>query len=216
MTMFLKHRRLRRIFILFAAIGLFAALGTLGVRNLAHWLVVSDPLEPAHAIVVLNGEIPHRAAEAARIYHQGFAPEVWVTADRRRVAVDALGIHFIGDDEYNAEVLKKFGVPQEAIHCLAQPVRNTEEEEMEIIGEAKRVGADRIIVVTSSYHTRRTRAIWHALTGNSPKAIVRGETEEPFDASHWWRNSDDATKVIHELGGLFNAWVRFPARPIRD
>ena len=46
---------------------------------LGAWLVTADPLESAGAIVVFGGEVPFRVTEAARIYHQGFAPTVWLT-----------------------------------------------------------------------------------------------------------------------------------------
>ena len=50
-----------------------SCLGAIG-----HWLVVSDELAPAEAIFVHAGRVPFRAIEAARIYNDGFAPEVWL------------------------------------------------------------------------------------------------------------------------------------------
>src|SRR5436309_13458338 len=43
------------------------------------WVVVEDPLEPARAVVVLGGGAPLRAMEAAKLYNQGWAHEVWLT-----------------------------------------------------------------------------------------------------------------------------------------
>lgn len=48
-------------------------------RSAGRWLVVQDPLEPACAVVVLAGHLPFRAMEAAPIYKEGGAAEVWLT-----------------------------------------------------------------------------------------------------------------------------------------
>jgi uncharacterized SAM-binding protein YcdF (DUF218 family) len=47
--------------------------------GVGRWLVVQDPLQKAHAIVVLSGRMPIRAIEAAQLYREGLAPQVWLT-----------------------------------------------------------------------------------------------------------------------------------------
>ena len=44
-------------------------------------LVVEDPLQKARAVVVFGGGIPFRAMEAAKLYREGWAPEVWLSDD---------------------------------------------------------------------------------------------------------------------------------------
>jgi len=207
-----KPVRRRWMIVLLAALALFA-LVTAGVREFGRWLVVSDPLEPARAIVVLSGEVPYRAEEAAKIYKQGLAPEVWLTLERLNPETTRLGIDYPDREVYSEQALKKLGVTATAIRVLPKRAANTEEEELGILRELKRVGGDRVILVTSKYHTRRVKVIWSKLTGNSPRAIVRGAIDEPYDAGHWWRNSDDAKLVSHEFFGLLNAWAGFPLRP---
>ncbi len=43
------------------------------------WLVVQDPLSHADVIVVLSGRLPERAVEAARVYHAGYAEQIWIS-----------------------------------------------------------------------------------------------------------------------------------------
>src|SRR5260370_9181920 len=64
---------------LFAVPPVILALCVLGIIQIGYWLMVEDPLQPARAVVVLGGQVPFRAIEAARIYQQGLAPEVWRT-----------------------------------------------------------------------------------------------------------------------------------------
>jgi uncharacterized SAM-binding protein YcdF (DUF218 family) len=199
-------------------LGSLAALALFGLRRLGGWLVVSDPLKPASAVAVLSGSMPFRAMEAAKVYNQGWTREVWVTSNaqpRGQAALIGLGIKATTEDVYSVQVLEKMGVPSQSIRLLGAPVLNTEEEVRLLSAELRRVGGDRIILVTSRPHTRRVKAIWHALVGDTPEAIVRGTTNEPFDASHWWRSTSDAGAVGHECMGLLNAWLGFPARSPR-
>ena len=95
--------------------------------HLGDWLVVQDPLQQAHAIVVLSGHLPDRALEAARIYAANFSAEVWVS---QRVSpapeLAKMNIAFVGEDFYNEKVLMAQGVPADAIRILMDPAANTE------------------------------------------------------------------------------------------
>jgi len=213
-----KPGRLRSALVLLILLGSFLALVAFAAWRLGGWLVVSDPLKPARAIVVLNGSMPFRAMEAAKIYGQGWAPEVWVTRNAHpsgTAALTRLGIKVLEEDFYSVEVLEKMGVPPQSIRVLAEHARNTEEEERVVAKELQSVGGGRIIIVTSKPHTRRAKAIWRALVGDTPEVIVRGSTDEPYDASHWWLSTDDAAAVGHEFFGLLNVWSGFPSRARR-
>ena len=155
------------------------------IRGVGHWLVVTDPLVHAQAVVVLSGHVPFRAMEAASIYRQGWAPEVWLTKTIRPAeegALAQLGIGVVRGETYNREVLERLGVPPDAIRLLNEGVRNTAEEVQLVFRELKQVGGNRVILVTSKPHTRRVRAIWRALVGDTPEVIVRYALEDPFGA----------------------------------
>ena len=105
-----------------------AGLGYWGFRNVGGWLVVADPLKRARAIVVLSGGAPFRAMGAASLYHQGWAPEIWITTGYDRSASEAyvrLGVPYTQESEYSRRVLEKLDVPAGAIRILPTPIRNT-------------------------------------------------------------------------------------------
>ncbi|MBI3325412.1 MAG: YdcF family protein [Nitrospinae bacterium] len=175
--------------------------------RLAHWLVISDPLEPARAIVVLSGQLPFRAMEAASLYHQGWAPEIWLTQvahPAEEAALAKLDVQVVWPDDYNQVVLERLEVPPDAIRVLSEGVKNTAEDVKLIARELRHVGGDRVILVTSKPHTRRVRTTWRALVGTSEQAIVRYATEDPFNPGHWWRHTGDALAVSREVFGLMN------------
>jgi uncharacterized SAM-binding protein YcdF (DUF218 family) len=202
-----------------ALLGVVGVLLPWGASGVGQWLVVADPLEPARAVVVLSGRVPFRAMEAAALYREGLAPEVWLTMEARtpeELALDRLGVAVVRGEVYNREALERLGVKPEAIRLLGDGVRNTVDEMRLIASELGRNGGDRAIIVTSKVHSRRVRATWAAIVGASPKAIVRHARAEPYGARGWWRNTRDALDVSREVFGLMNVWAGFPVQPDRQ
>lgn len=202
----------RAFWVLLALVALALGLGC-SIRLVGYFLVVEDPLAHARAIVVLGGALPFRAMEAATIYRQGWAPEVWMLraeSPSEELALTRLHVSVTPEDVYNREVLERSGVPPTAIRLLGQRVLNTKGELRAVAQELRLVGGYRVIIVTSKPHSRRVRTIWRAIVGPSPKAIVRYATEDPFDPDHWWQRTGDALAVSREVLGLLNVWAGFP------
>jgi uncharacterized SAM-binding protein YcdF (DUF218 family) len=191
--------------------------GIIVFLTIGQWLVVQDPLVHADAIVVLSGRLPERALEAARLYHAGYAEQVWISQPVSPAGeLKTMKIFYLGEDFYNEKVLLAKGVPVDAIHILDQPSANTEEEVREISQILHRNNSHNVIVVTSKAHTRRVRTIWNKLVGSDPRAIVRFTNDDPYDGAHWWRHTHDGLDVVRETLGLLNAWAGFPLRPSQD
>jgi uncharacterized SAM-binding protein YcdF (DUF218 family) len=209
-------RRLVRLSRMLALLFLVAVVsaGVLGFRSLGRWLVREDPLGKADAIVVLSGGMPYRAEEAAAIYRAGYAPEVWVTRPASPAGQLArLGISFIGEEQYDREILVQSGVQPAAIHMLPDEIVDTEQELREVGLEMRDSHSSAVVIVTSPEHTRRVRALWALLAGPKEKAIVRAARDAPFDRDHWWRNTRDVYSVVRELLGLANVWMGLRIRP---
>ena len=199
---------------LFAILALVVVIGVVVFRNAGHWLVREDPVGKADVIVVLSGGLPFRAEGAAGIYKSGYAPAVWVSRPGGpQEELAALGIHFVGEEEYNREILVREGVPNSAIRIFPDAIANTQDEVEEIARDARRDGMHGVIIVTSPQHTRRVKALWRKLVGDDPRLIVRAAPGDPFDADHWWRNTQDVLAVVRESLGLLNVWSGLPVRP---
>ena len=198
----------------FAILVVLVVVGIVVFRNAGHWLVREDPLGKADVIVVLSGGLPFRAEGAAGIYKSGYAPAVWVSKPGGpQEELAALGIHFVGEEEYNREILVQEGVPNSAIQIFPDAIANTQEEVEEISREMRRDGMHTVIIVTSPQHTRRVKALWRKLVGDDPRLIVRAAPGDPFDADHWWRNTQDVLAVVRESLGLLNVWLGLPVQP---
>lgn len=186
------------------------------VRHAGQWLVDEDQLQHAKAVVVLGGHLPLRAIEAAAIYRDGWVDEAWLTpgapsAEERAMA--KRGIDYPSESDYSRKVLEADGVPAGVIRELPGPTDNTDSEIRSI---AEALGkSERVVIVTSKYHTRRVRALWSRQAADRLPAIVRYTRDDPFDAAHWWRTTDDSMAVAREWFGLLNAWLGFPVRSAR-
>jgi uncharacterized SAM-binding protein YcdF (DUF218 family) len=205
--------RLRRLLYAVAA-ALIAAGLLLLPRTAGTWLAASDPLpQHAGAIVVLGGQVPFRAMEAAAIYRQNVAREVWLTqgaAHEDDIALARLGIDRTPEHLLSREVLLRLGVPADAIRIIPDLVQNTAEEVRAIFKTAANRRIAIVILVTSKYHARRVKILWRRITGGGITGFVRYAEADPTDLQHWWRDTDDAMAVARELFGIANAWAGFP------
>ena len=210
-----SSRRRRRLGIsVLAILALLLVIGAAVFRNAGRWLVREDPLGKADVIAVLSGNLPFRAEGAAGIFKSGYAPAVWVSRPAGpQVELAALGIHFVGEEEYNREILVQQGVPDAAIRIFPDTIVNTQDEVEEVSREMRRDGKHTVIIVTSPQHTRRVKALWRKLVGDDPRVIVRAAWGDPFDADHWWRTTADVLAVVRESMGLLNVWAGLPVRP---
>lgn len=212
---FSQRVRLRRLRIFVLAI--LAALLVIGIvvfRSAGRWLVREDPIGTADVIVVLSGGLPFRAEGAASIFKSGYAPAVWVSRpEGPGDELAKLGIHYVGEEEYNREILVQQGVPDAAIRIFPDTIVNTQQEVEEISRDMRAGGKHTVIIVTSPQHTRRVKALWRKIVGDDPHLIVRAAPEDPFDADHWWRETSDVLAVVRESLGLLNVWAGLPVKP---
>jgi uncharacterized SAM-binding protein YcdF (DUF218 family) len=185
------------------------------LRGVGLYLISEDTPRKAAAIVALRGQVPFRELEAAKYYREGFAPIVILVPSKAReeaLALDRLGIKVTQDWQYGREVLVKQGVPPAAIVVAKGEGEGTLEE----LRAAYDVVANQdapVILVTSKYHTRRTRLTWQFVTRGRSEAIVRAAAGDPFDPSRWWKERRFALSVVREYLGLVNYYAGFPVAP---
>jgi len=205
-----KRRECGGIITTFVAL-LFLALLCLTIYLARHplmrlaggWLVVEDTLENADAIIVLSDDnfYADRATRAAELYRQNLAPAVVASGVRLRP--------YAGISELMTHDLIERGVPKERIVPLPQDADNTREEAEAIKGLVAQKGWKSVIIVTSNYHTRRARYIFHQVFPSNTNIAVASARDADFDPSNWYEHRRAVKRFEHEVLGLFAAhWDR--------
>jgi uncharacterized SAM-binding protein YcdF (DUF218 family) len=182
------------------------------LRQIGSFLIVEDSLEPAAAIIVLNGGMASREIEAARIYNAGWAPVVVIVRGSypaHSQDLQDLGLPIEEAWKVSREVLIRQGVPTSAILVLRDEPSGTLGE-LQTVARALSPKDRPAILVTSAFHTRRTRLTWEYVSQGRSRGIVRAVGRDSFDPTQWWQQGGFAWSVAHEYLGLINYYAGFP------
>ncbi len=193
-----------KLLALLAAAALIALVATLPFAG--RLLVVSEPLEKSDAIVVLSGSVADRWLEAADLYLEGYAPRILLSPgriDRAEEIARERGVRLMSGAEVQRYALEQLKIPGEAISVMPRSVDNTADEAAVTRGIAARNGWTRLIVVTSKYHTRRTRfAFCREFRGTPVTIRVRASRYDEAAPENWWRGRGDIRDVLNEYEKL--------------
>jgi len=170
-------------------------------------LNVSAPLpEPVDYVMVLGGGANTRPFVAAQIVRAGLAKGVLVPRFEESDEVrDGL---VPAEHEIIRQVVLRSGVPADSVVLLDSVVDSTASEAKCLAGFLDEHPDARVAVVTSDFHTRRTRMLFacacHAHTGN---LCIVGAPTDGFDASNWWRDESGVVQYLNEFLKLARAIV---------
>jgi len=202
---------LNAVYRLLVALVVLATLAAVAAPAAGRFLVVTDPLPArADAIVVMAGSIADRVLEAADLYARGTAPTIALTRERLPpdlVALRARGADLPESDVESARVLGQLGVPQTAITVLPERAVSTESEARNIAAFACRDGLTSLVVVTSPWHTRRTRLLLRRALPEHVQLSVRPAPAAAFPAARWWSERWAAKHVLTEYEKLAHFWL---------
>jgi uncharacterized SAM-binding protein YcdF (DUF218 family) len=168
-----------------AAILIFAA-------NAGRFLVVDSP-EPSDVILVLAGETDRRPARALELLSQGYGRSVVIDVPAQNKTYEFTELQLA--EKYVHDL------PQAAsVRICATQGLSTRDESRDTEKCLAREQGDRVLIVTSDFHTRRSLSIFrHELHGKSfSVAAARDNTQ--FGA-RWWTHRQWAKTC-------FDEWLR--------
>ena len=185
----------------FKLLVLLLILGTLAaVYMLRHPLlsaagslwIVDEPPQPADVIVLLGDDNywADRAGRAAELYHARWAPRVVVSGRYLRP--------YLSNAELMQRDLTERGVPAEAVVRFAHHASSTREEALamrRLLNERRWL---RVLVVTSNFHTRRTRYIYRRVLGPEAQLRVVAAQDKLYDPNAWWKSREGVRLFFRE------------------
>jgi uncharacterized SAM-binding protein YcdF (DUF218 family) len=159
------------------------------------WTVDEGPVA-ADAIVILGDDnySGDRATRAAELLKAGWAPRIVASGRYLRP--------YASIAELEEHDLMDRGVPASAIVRFAHRAENTRDEALAISQLISSRGWKRIIVVTSNFHTRRSRYICERAFPAGTVLRVVAAHDSDFDPDNWWRTRLGIKIFTHELVGM--------------
>lgn len=172
--------------------------------NLGRFLVESDKLEKADAIAVFSGDSGARTERAVELLKEGYAEYLILSGGK------------VYDDVTMAELMKshaiKLGVDESKI--LIDDESSTTNENAEFTEDIiEENNLKSVIVVTSDYHTRRSKLAMEkalentSIDGEKVEVTVTPSKEEKF-TTKWWTSGNSVLMVISEYLKLMGYWVK--------
>jgi uncharacterized SAM-binding protein YcdF (DUF218 family) len=206
-----RATRLRRGF----AIGLVLVILCAGawierealLRAAADLWIVSDPITPADAVVVLGGGIDLRPFVAADLYTKGLVKKVLLSKVKEPPSVEIGAVTADIEDERN--ILLKLGVPDSAIETFGNANKNTREEATALKSWAERNAASVLIIPTEIFPARRVSWMFHRTFAGTGVRIAVPSFDPPrlYTRADWWKTEDGLISFQNEiLKYLYYRW----------
>lgn len=173
----------------FAVAGTIALLLIIFAANAGRILVIDNP-KPSDVIVVLAGETDRRPARGLELLHQGYGHRVLidVPADAKIYGFSQLDLahKYLGDlpDAAAVNVCPIFGL-------------STREESHDVEKCLSPQKPERVLIVTSDFHTRRALSIFRREIRGRSFSVAAAYDETQF-GTRWWSHRQWAKTCIDE------------------
>ena len=171
----------------------------LWLAALARYLVVAGPPAPADVVVVLAGDLTgKRLVTAADLVKHGFAPKVIVSGPS--------GLFGEHESDYAIAYAVRRGYPESYFIPLPNDSRSTEQEAHDVIRELRKLGAHRVDIVTTNFHTRRARRVYRTQAPDLEIHMVAAQ-DDAFQPDSWWHDRESRKTFLNEWMKTVGNWL---------
>ena len=194
----MKNSFLVKTFLVFGLIFIVGIIFSEFLLNgVSQALVYEKPLAKASAIVVLSGGNGNRVEAAAKLYREGLGEKLFFSGFR------------VYPKTYTSSLMKKYaiklGVPKDKIIASIPDVEvSTRGESVANLKLLNKNGIKKFILVTSAYHTRRSKLMYEnaiELLGYDIEFLVYPAPDPFVPIKNWW-------KIRSGQKGLFFEYVK--------
>ena len=186
------RRRFRRIAAVLGVLIVMAMFHVPLLAGFAGLFRVNDPA-PSDAIVVLLGGPGDRPARAAELYRQGLAPLILIGTSTENPKAR------LNETQLAISDMVELGVPRSAIHMMPGLVTSTQHEAQKVAAFAVSHSFERVTVVTTSFHTARSRWIVRkALKGTNIDVRMAASRHTQFNERTWFHSDEGMVTYFSE------------------
>jgi uncharacterized SAM-binding protein YcdF (DUF218 family) len=164
------------------------------LQGTADLWVISDPITPADAAVVLGGGYDVRPVAAAELYAKGLVRKVLISR------VSEKGIT-PGDTELNLTILRKLGVPESAVGYFGNGSKNTWDEAVALKEWTKRHETSALVVPVEVFFARRARWVFRREFFGTGIRVEVPSSNPPhaYSQTGWWKSDGGLTAFSTEV-----------------
>lgn len=197
--------RFRRLLIVLFFVAILAALASQAARFL-----VADEPQPSDAIVVLAGETSFRPARALELLRQGVASRMFLDVETREPLYDQLLT------DIAQRYINDLGEAKRVSVCPIVSL-STFAEVDDVNRCLQSVGAHRVLIVTSDYHSRRALTIFRHRLPQYQFSAAAARNPAQFGAA-WWTTREWAKTTFDEWTKMlwFEAVDRWRSSDLRS
>ena len=163
------------------------------------FLVRDEPPQKADIAVVLGGDAyGNRILKAADLVRRGFVPNALISGPPG----------FYGSNECDLAIpfAERAGYPASYFLHFEHKATSTIDEAKVIAVELRRLGAKRVLLVTSDFHTRRAGKIFRTAAPDLTFYVVAAP-DFYFTAHGWWHNREGRKLFALEWAKTFAEWA---------
>jgi uncharacterized SAM-binding protein YcdF (DUF218 family) len=185
---------------------LIVALHSWWLPVMGAWLDVGETPVHTDYVLVLNGDMNTRPFVAAALVKQGFADQVVIT--QVKVSPQWEKSPWKPEHEIVREIQLQRGVPADQLIVLESACDATRDEALVFYKFMQSQPAKTATIVTSNYHTRRTRWVFREVFGQQSHQLhfVSAPTDF-YNASNWWRMEESFVLYLQECMKFAFYWV---------
>lgn len=172
--------------------------------NLGRLLVSNDAIKEADVIVMLLGKIGDRSLQAIDLYKSGYSSKIVFVQnfDSQAVLLKKSGFHISSETDRILEVFRQANIPDTSIIILNDSARNTIDEAKSVARWCeKQKNINRILLVTSSYHSSRAKNVFSRVFKKSElriDIICPFNKYSSYSKKKWLFNKSDFQTTITE------------------
>jgi uncharacterized SAM-binding protein YcdF (DUF218 family) len=165
---------------------------------LGNFLVKAVPPQKADIIVVLGGDsYGHRILTADKLVKEGYAPKALISGPD--------GMYGQYECDLAIPFAVKAGAPESDFIHFEHHAHSTTEEAQVVVKKLREMGAKRVILVTSNFHTRRAGAIFRRAAPDLDFIVVAAP-DENFQSDNWWHNREASKTFVYEWMKTIAEW----------
>jgi len=190
------------------AVSVFLSVGGVCLWRSGRWLVHEDAFDHVKWALILAGESRdcERTDAGIRLLQEGRVDTLILSGCR--VFKNRY------ESEFMAEYAVQQGVPRERVFEFRQDTYSTQQEARQLVRQFRLQNLDTVLVVTSSYHTARTRRIFRKLAQGYPVVLLASADYHLYDPNAWWSNRESRKIWFEEwIKTFFSTYELWSERP---